>query len=184
VNVDDLVSDLDAIDTPVSNPDEARKLTQDLAYTLALLSLSSEEETLQTTVITDIQPTNEIATQQSPGEATEAGMTSQLVTPTPTRATISAEQIKHAKVSFFLLIYFTMQTASCLDLFLYERSSGKNAKTDRIAVLRYGYAISSDLAHLSIITLFCPIISRPISLHGEKIAFTLILLLFCSPVYL
>ena len=122
------MSDLDAIDTPVSNPDEARKLTQDLAYTLALLSLSSEEETLQTTVITDIQPTNEIATQQSPGEATEAGMTSQLLTPTPTRATISAEQIKHAKVSFFFLIYFTMQTASCLDLFLYERSSGKNAK--------------------------------------------------------
>lgn len=100
MNVDDLVSDLDAIDAPISNPDEARKLTQDLAYTLALLSLSSEEDTLQTTVITNIQPTNEIATQQSPGGATEAGMMSQLVTTTPTRATISAEQIKQAKVSF------------------------------------------------------------------------------------
>lgn len=101
MNVDDLISDLDAKDTPVSNPDEARKLTQNLAYTLALLSLSSEEKTLQTTAITDIQPTNEIATQQSPGEATEAGVTSQDVTPTPTRVAISAEQIKHAKVSSF-----------------------------------------------------------------------------------
>ena len=102
MNVDDLMGDLDAKDTPVSNPDEARKLTQNLAYTLALLSLSSEEETPQTTVITDIQPTNKIATQKSPGEAMGASMTSQEVTLTPTRATISAEQIKHATVSFFV----------------------------------------------------------------------------------
>lgn len=104
MNVDDLIGNLDAKDTPVSNPDEARKLTQNLAYTLALLSLSNEEKTSQTTVITNVQPTNEIATQQSPGEATKAGMTSQDVTLRPTRATISAEQIKHATVSFF--VYF------------------------------------------------------------------------------
>ena len=95
MNVDDLMI------YPVSNPDEARKLTQNLAYALALLSLSSEEETPKTTVITDIQPTNEMATQQSLGEATEAGMTFEEVTPTPTRATILAEQIKHATVSFY-----------------------------------------------------------------------------------
>ena len=105
MNVDDLMGDLDAKDTPISNPDEARKLTQNLAYTLALLSLSNEEKTSQTTVVTNVQPSNEIATQQSPGEATEAGMTSQGVTLTPTRATISAEQIKHATVSFFVTLF-------------------------------------------------------------------------------
>ena len=42
-----------------------------------------------------------------------------------------------------------MQIASCLDIFLYGRSSaGKNAKTERIALLRYGYGSSSDLAHV------------------------------------
>lgn len=117
MNVDDLMGDLDAKDTPVSTPDEARKLTQNLAYTLALLSLSSEEETPQTTVLTDIQPTNKKATQKSPGEAKGAGMTSQEVSLTPTRATISAEQIKHATVSFFCLVYSIKQTAGCLDHF-------------------------------------------------------------------
>lgn len=118
MNVDDLIGNLDAKDTPVSNPDEARKLTQNLAYTLALLSLSNEETTSQTTVITNVQPTNEIATQQSPGEATKAGMTSQDVTLKPTRATISAEQIKHATVSFFRLLYSIMQTAGFPIFFL------------------------------------------------------------------
>ena len=106
MNVDDLMGDLDAKDNPVSTPDEARKLTQNLAYTLALLSLSSEEETPQTTVLTDIQPTNKIATQMSPGGAKGADMPSQELTLTPTRATISAEQIKHATVSFFLSSLF------------------------------------------------------------------------------
>lgn len=106
MDVDDLMSVLDAEGTTVSNPDEAREVTQNLVHTLALLTLSSKEESLQTTVTTDIQRTNGIATQQSPGEATEAGMTSQgAVTPTPTRATISAEQIKHATVSLFFQFF-------------------------------------------------------------------------------
>ena len=123
------MSNLDDADTPVRNPDEAREVTQNLAHTLALLSLSTEEETLQSTVITDIQPTNEIGTQQSPGEATEAGMTSQDVTPTPTRATISAEQIKHATVSFFSN-YAGYEKSRSFSL----RSLGKNAKTEQIAL--------------------------------------------------
>ena len=107
MDVDDLMSVLDAEGTTVSNPDEAREVTQNLVHTLALLTLSSKEESLQTTVTTDIQRTNGIATQQSPGEATEAGMTSQgAVTPTPTRATISAEQIKHATVSLFFQFFY------------------------------------------------------------------------------
>lgn len=105
MDVDDLMSVLDAEGTTVSNPDEAREVTQNLVHTLALLTLSSKEESLQTTVTTDIRRTNGIATQQSPGEPTEASMTSQgAVTPTPTRETISAEQIKHATVSFFPII--------------------------------------------------------------------------------
>lgn len=132
MDVDDLMSVLDAEGTTVSNPDEAREVTQNLVHTLALLTLSSKEERLQTTVTTDIQRTNGIGTQQSPGEATGAGMTSQgAVTPTPTRATISAEQIKHATVSLFFQFF---HYADCEQPRIFSlRASGKNAKTERIA---------------------------------------------------
>lgn len=136
MDVDDLMSDLDSKDTPINNPDEAREVTQSLVHTLALLALSSKEKSLQTTASTDIQPTSKINTKEPPGEATEGGITSQDVTPIPTRATISAEQIKRATVSLFSFIPLSlMRTASSLSLAL--KSAGKKGKTERLALERY-----------------------------------------------
>lgn len=100
VDLNDLINDLDSENaTIINNEEEARELTQNLVNTLAQLTLSSEETSPQTTARTVIKPTSGLDTKQGEGETTEAGTISQDVTPTPTKATISPEQIKHATVS-------------------------------------------------------------------------------------
>ena len=106
VDLNDLISDLDSENTTViNNEEEAREVTQNLANALAQLALSNRETLPQTTAEAAIQPTSEIDSKQGEGKTTEAGAISQDVTPIPTKATISPEQIKHATVSIVLLLF-------------------------------------------------------------------------------
>lgn len=116
VDLNDLMSDLDSENTTViNNEEEAREVTQNLVNALAQLSLSNRETLPQTTAETVIQPTSEIDSKQGEGKTTEAGAISQDVKPTPTKATISPEQIKHATVSNVLLL-FLKKLAKVIDV--------------------------------------------------------------------
>lgn len=102
MDLNDLMSDLDSGNTTINNEEEARELTQNLVDTLAQLILSSKETSHPTTEGTFIQPTTKTDIKEEEGETAKDLTLPQDVTPTPTKAKISPEQIKHATVSWVL----------------------------------------------------------------------------------
>lgn len=103
MDLSDLGSSLiDSGSASINNEEEAREMTQNVGNILAQLALSSKVTPPQTIVGTGLKPTSETATKQEHGGEGEDDKihVSEEVTPTPTRATLSPEQIQHASVSY------------------------------------------------------------------------------------